>query len=433
MDSNFEVTVIVKVLGERKKLEKTIESLVSQTLPFQRCIQMILWTGSEGAGPANVCSKYEALYPYNIKVQEKLDLSAAYGQYVNYIQEGQCWAPQAFEEAQKLYRGTAGEISFIVEDYRKPEEKEELKNHYDYAINHSQRFREEIGMYLFGREFDEYLERLAAASRKLEQILVLAEIILKSEQIGILENVKLFGKRTQYPVKTKAWYQMELPDFGRHMKMLAERAGREHRNQLEFIYMYQLSEAMKDDTEKVLNEKELEEFQKWLKAELENLSDTVICRANMNGGTRRFALSLKYGRDIAEELKLRNGKMFFGNYFIYNLKRNQSFRITGAEQRGDLLFLTALAVIPLPLKMLEFYLWDGKQEYAFYYRSEGNTVQKCLQYIIGRETEYECTLPIAIRQAEFQLYCRYRKIYPVLLEQNCRTIINAGDKNEKKF
>ncbi len=413
MNTQKKFTVIINAGNSARLLKRTMDSLTRQSVGFSEYIQVILYTGGSSAQAAGkMCASYRNEYKDNVIVQESLDLSPAEGTFINYLQEGQNWHKDAFAQAWELISRRTDEVTVVEELYEEPEDGEVLENHILHIKNHVEKVQQEPGKYLFHSRYGKLVEKIITAKKKLDSDYALIQILLEAGNIGVLKLVKLYGKYVQYPKKTREWYLKSLPRFKEALAELKEQKYQEYAWNLDFLLMYHISESLKDDISGVLDASALEEYKEWLKGTLAELDDYIIARGKMNGATRRYAFSLKYGIESVDEMIFHGGKLLFHNLVIYNLARSVCFQITGEKHTQQGNNISGVSKHPLPLERIRFFLTDGcGMEYPFEETGKEGAGRKCLDMKVIREMEYECLLPANVKKENLTLMYRYDDIY----------------------
>ena len=106
-EKSFRFSVVVAVYNAEEYLAETIDSLVNQTFSFEENVQVILVDDGSTDGSLAICEDYQKRYPHNIEVHAKenggvssarnLGIKYATGEFVNFLDSDDLWAPDAFE------------------------------------------------------------------------------------------------------------------------------------------------------------------------------------------------------------------------------------------------------------------------------------------------------------------------------------------------
>ena len=105
----FLVSVVVPIYNTERYLRETIESVVSQTIGFEKNIQLILVNNDTEDNSEIICKEFEKIYPNNvvyIKVLENhgpcsarnAGLRAATAEYINFLDSDDKWEVDALEK-----------------------------------------------------------------------------------------------------------------------------------------------------------------------------------------------------------------------------------------------------------------------------------------------------------------------------------------------
>ena len=92
--SDFSVSIVTPVFNVRDYLDEMVESVLRQDIGFRRNIQLVLVDDGSTDGSADLCDKWAAKHPDNIRVlhqrnqrqavARKNGLALATGRYVNF-------------------------------------------------------------------------------------------------------------------------------------------------------------------------------------------------------------------------------------------------------------------------------------------------------------------------------------------------------------
>lgn len=405
-------TVIVKS-NSAEKLAKTMDSLRNQTLSFQENIQVIIWTERKNIFSfMKQCGK-------NVGICRKINWKKVQGRYINFLREGQLCPANMFEEAKKTCSLSAQPLSLLINEENSAEN---AQNYVTAMVNHARTFQENMEQYFFGRTFDASLEKLFSSENKWQRLENLERILLGAGDIGIIENVKTEGdkksggKEKESEWKEKEDYLVRLPELKRTLSKMLEEKGKVWKNHTDILLLQQISETLRTDVGSVLTGEEQKQYEQWLKETLLDMDDCIIYKGDTNGIIKIYALSLKYGHDIREDMVFRKGKLLFQNIPIFDMNKSRCFEIERKEQTSDGWEMTGKTQAPLCPEKLEFYLWDGNREYPFGEERKTEKQSCCLSHVIAQQRKFICRLSAEQEELrDMQLMCRYNGLYPVYL------------------
>lgn len=410
MEKKFEISVIVRTDKNLELIQKTIESIENQSLSFSKNIQVILISGKNASQELlEFCEKYQIQYSENVLVLEKLEMKFVKGRWINILWAGQEWQERAFKRLLALEENSPQKMAYAIECYSGTKE----TNYTELAINSVEHYQDDLSRYFFSRKFDKLVGKAAQAKEKLDIVAILAQIIVKSERIGVLRDIERQGRKPKYKKRTREWYLEKIPEFEQKISKMISDNGEEHEYQLQYILVSVLAESVKGNPDKILTEQEIREYEAKLKSMLLNLDDYILGRANINAVTRRYMFSLKYGKDIAEELVVRKGNFFYQNIGIYNLVGGAPFQIAEVQETENGIKIRGLLYHSLPQKDVAFVFTDGRQEIPVSKVGETDRIFWCLDYNMRQETICECEIPSDMDVQKTRLMCRYRGLYPI--------------------
>lgn len=102
---DYEFSVIIPIYNVEDYLEETIQSIINQTIGFDK-IQLILVNDGSPDNSEAICLKYKEMYPDNIlylpqenagvSVARNNGLKHATGKYINFLDSDDTWDKDAF-------------------------------------------------------------------------------------------------------------------------------------------------------------------------------------------------------------------------------------------------------------------------------------------------------------------------------------------------
>ena len=377
----FKFSIVVPIYNVEKYLVETMESVISQTIGFEENIQLILVNDGSTDNSEEICLKYKEKYPENIVYvkQENGGVSSARnkgieyieGKYVNFLDGDDKWSLNALEIIYEFFEKNSDAIDFVVARKQFFEAKEGF-HFLDYKFEKT-KIVDVFEDYKFVQMdvTSVFLKSSVAKEFKFNENLKYGEdadyinnILLEKHKFGVIrEAVHLYRKRLdetsalQTAKKSKSWFTDTIEYF--HKKVIGNSIKIYGKiiPYVQFMVMYDLQWRLKKTNYDALNEKEKNQYIENLIELLKNIDDYIIIeQKNINSKFKLYALSLKYGKDITNELEFKDGNFYFNNIEIYKIKNNKKLlKIEHIEIKEDVLQINGKTTFAIPISNYEVY------------------------------------------------------------------------------
>ena len=124
MKNKYKFSVIIPVYNVEQYISETIESVINQTIGFEKNIEIIIVNDGSPDNSDIICQRYQEKYPQNIKYIEKenggvssarnLGIKHINGKYVNFLDSDDKWELDAFEKAYNFFEEHYEEIDIVA-------------------------------------------------------------------------------------------------------------------------------------------------------------------------------------------------------------------------------------------------------------------------------------------------------------------------------
>ena len=379
---NYIFSIVIPIYNVEKYLEETINSIINQTIGFEKNIQLVLVNDGSKDNSEEICLKYKELYPENVVYvkQENAGVSAArnlgikniQGKYVNFLDGDDKWSLDALEKIYDFFEKNNEEIDIVVGrkeffeakegyhilDYKFEETKViDIFEDYDFVQMDvtSAIFKSDVvKKYAFNTNL-RYAEDADFVNR----------VLLEKHKFGVIkEAVHLYRKRydetsaLQNIKKSKSWFTDTIKYFHQNIFGISKEKYGKIIPYVQYVVMYDLQWRLKEIKSKSITNQEKEEYIENIKGLLRCIDDEIIIKQkNIFSKLKLYALSLKYGKDITEELKYENGKFYYNNLAVYKIRNNENvFKVEILEIEDDMLKLEGRTKFAIPRKNYEIYL-----------------------------------------------------------------------------
>ena len=361
----FLVSVVMPVYNTEKYLAAAIESLLSQTLGFEKNIQLILVDDGSTDKSSRICSDYQKKYPENIVFisQEHKGVSAARnlgiksieGRYVNFLDSDDKWGKDALE---KLY-------NFLEENADKTDAAAARKHLFDggsgyHALDY--KFDKTIIADL-NKRFDLIQTDVTSVLIKSEAVKDLSfctelkygedsrfinTVLLEKCTIGLVKEavhefrIRTDGSSMQQKEDHSDSYYFDSPvHFHQYLFDLSVKKYGEVKKFIQYSVMYDITARLKKPVFRLVDEEKYEKYSQIIRDELKNIDDEIIYRQrSIYMNMKMYALSLKHDHDVRKDLTYSDGKIMYNNFMTIDLAQAKTLLIWDyVEIRGNILRL----------------------------------------------------------------------------------------------
>ena len=381
IQEHFKFSIVVPIYNVEKYLEETIESILNQTIGFEENIQLILVNDGSTDNSEEICLKYKEKHPENIVYvkQENGGVSSARnkgidyieGKYVNFLDGDDKWSSNALEIIYNFFEKNSDAVDFVVARKQFFEAKEGF-HFLDYKFEKT-KIVDIFENYNFVQMdvTSVFIKSSVAKQFKFNENLKYAEdadyinrIIVKRNKYGVIrEAVHLYRKRLdetsalQTAKKSKTWFTDTIDNF--HKKVIENSINTYGKiiPYVQFMIMYDLQWRLKRPNFDALNEKEKNEYIDNIVNLIKNIEDHIIIeQKNINSKFKLYALSLKYGKDITNELEFKDGNFYFNNLIVYELtNKKETIKIEDLKIKNNVLKIQGKALFAIPINLYKIY------------------------------------------------------------------------------
>ena len=344
----FLVSVVVPIYNTERYLRETIESVVSQTIGFEKNIQLILVNNDTEDNSEIICKEFEKIYPNNvvyIKVLENhgpcsarnAGLRAATAEYINFLDSDDKWEVDALEKLVCYLEKHRDNVDFVAARIRHFDAFDDY-DLFDYKFSDGDKIVDI-------RENPSYVQfSLCSVLLKTE----VAKRYVHDERIRHAEDMKylteILFERCKYGLVSSAvfYYRMRL---GKDSTLDTTAASDNwYTDTIKYSYLY-LIEYSKEKYGKVIPylqyillsevrgrlEKQIPSqydgafvaaYKKRIKILLNHIDDELIINEpHLIAERKLFALRLKYGRELKNHLTHFENKIFFDGTEVFDLRK----------------------------------------------------------------------------------------------------------------
>lgn len=323
VDKEFYFSIVIAVYNVENYLEEAIQSIIEQTMDFEKHVQLVLVNDGSEDNSKLICEKYKEMYPDNVVFIDKENggvssarnagLEVVRGKYVNFLDSDDKLSRNALEAVYKFFE-TTGENVDVVSIPIFWFDQARGKHLLNYKFNKNRIiniFKEHRSIQMSASS--SFIRRSAIGNHRFNQKLKYGEdaqwlnyIILNKCEYGVVKNAKyLYRKRstetsaTQHSLRDEDYFLSSLENFSFGLINIAlEKLGFVPKY-IQHMIMYDLQWRLNNTD--LVDLKHQKEFKEKLKELLTYISeDIILSQGNLNLQRKSYLLALKYGK-IEEE------------------------------------------------------------------------------------------------------------------------------------
>ncbi|AWX32297.1 hypothetical protein AW729_03885 [Methanosphaera sp. BMS] len=367
ISNGYLFSIIMTVYNTEKYLEKSIESVINQSLDFEKNVQLILVNDGSIDNSLDILKRYKEEYPENIIVLDlshsgqslarNYGLKFAKGKYINFLDSDDYLSEDTLKEVNKFFDEHEREtdiVSIPIEYFEAKTGSHELNYKFkENKIvnllenpNYIQNSVSSIFININSLKNLKFNEKLKSS----EDISLIYNILLNKKQYGLLNTVTYYYRKrndksaiTDKLIFDKNYYLEHVNNL--HLKMINQCL--EKYNRVPAFIQYVILDDMKNlirnyDMKIFDTEKNYEDYIKSIKTVMKNINDKIINydEDNEDHLLRTFLLFLKYDEKVINTTPTTNNiYLKCGNHTIDNIKRHKIW-ITELKSMEDTLLIS---------------------------------------------------------------------------------------------
>lgn len=334
---DYEISVIIPIYNVEDYLEETIQSIINQTIGFDK-IQLILVNDGSPDNSEAICLKYKEMYPDNIlylpqenagvSVARNNGLKHATGKYINFLDSDDTWDKDAFLNAYRMFKKNPKITSVMFPVVFFEASTAEYPLNYKYKKNCVIDIREDYEYIklqsctiMFKREIvcdHEFIKELKIS----EDCRFVTEILLENPYVGIVTNSKYnYRKRMAQTsaiqtAQTKRTWYIDTPTMCyQHITELSKKQYGYVLKYIQQILVYELHWRMLVPIADNINAEDRKFYLDTLRKILKDIDDKLIIDFSlMTMREKLYMLSFKYGSK--DKFIVKNDKLYLNKAFV---------------------------------------------------------------------------------------------------------------------
>lgn len=441
MIKEFKISVVMPIYNVENYLEEAIDSVINQTIGFEENIQLILVNDGSPDDSETICLKYKNLYPDNIVYikQENAGVSAARnrgkeevtGKYLNFFDSDDIWDLESYQILYDFIEKNSAEIDIVscrLEFFGN-------KNH-----SHPLNFKYEEDRIIDIHEDFDFIQ-LSASSALIkteviknknfdttiaysEDALLLTQLLIEKCKYGVVSDAVYYYRRReeensaiQQSSYSLEWYFDTPKKSYRYLMDLSKEKYGEVLKYIQSYVMYDLQWRLKTPFPDIFSEETKKEYVELLSNLLKDIDDDIIfTQKNITSEYKFYAMELKYGHPVTDEITLNKNSLYYKDHRIHTLTYKALFRINILNVVGNKLSIQGQLRTILDDDKFIVYAQDTKDN-IYPIKLERNKLSSI--YGIDRELLYASSFSVEIpvdEPTDIKMFIKYKDYEPVKLK-----------------
>lgn len=371
-EPKFLFSIIMAIYNVEEYLEEAIESVINQTLNFEKHVQLILVNDGSPDNSEKICLKYQKKYPSNVVYLTKpnggqasarnMGLKYVEGKYVNFLDPDDKLSSNTLVEVYEFLEKNYSDIDFVAIPlfFFEAQSGGHMLN---YKFNKTRIIdtREEyrciqlsisstfIKSEIFNKhKFNEELKISA------EDADLLCRILLKNPKYGVISTSKYYYRKrksnsssTQIGLQKKEWYTAYLKEFSIPILEYSLNKMGFVPKYIQYLVMHDIQWRLNISTvEDIMTKQEIAEFHERLKYLLKYIDDHIILELkNLNIHRKLYVLSLKnnVSRDkLLQKVYKNDTILLYYKGFLMNTLNDLSLTIDFLEIKQNKIYIEGI-------------------------------------------------------------------------------------------
>lgn len=359
--SKFKVSVIVPIYNVYDYLEETIKSVISQTLDFEKNIELVLVNDGSPDRSSEICLKYKEMYPNNIVYVDKensgvsdsrnVGFSKSNASYVMFLDSDDL-INKKFLYSMVKFLDNHDDINLVISRVRLFEASD--KWHYmDYVFKSNKKIVdinkdiEYLKYHSTGVLFRKSAIKKIKFDRNIkygEDMKFMSEILLQNNKYGLEKNAILYYRKrltansaVNNQLYDKSFYLNTMKgSFMYIFKECIKKYGYVTKY-FQYFMMNSLGERVRLNVniDDVLNINEKEEYFNYFKYLLKHIdNDVIIMQRRHRFNDKIYFLKLKNGDNFKINVKYKDKKMYI-NDTLCNIKHGEFVKLIKIQNSGN--------------------------------------------------------------------------------------------------
>lgn len=416
-------SIIIPIYNVEDYLRETIESVINQSLVFEKHIEIILVNDGSPDRSEDICLEYVENFPDNIKYFKKenggvssarnFGMEKAIGRFINYLDSDDMLERDTLEKVADFFSEYSSEVDIVclpIYYFEGKEGPHMLNDKFDKTgiidVNQTPEF---VQLHVSST----FIKKEKAIKYKFDEKLKYGEdakyvtsIVLEKEKYGVLNDVhynyrirKSDSSAIQNSKNTKAWYTESLDYFSKELIDLSIKTKGAVLPYVQRLLMYELQWKLRvtEIPSGVLSSQEKIEFISKFKNILMHIDDLFIQESKyISYDLKLFAHYLKYANDetLFNKFVYKDNIKVFFNDKLYMDMQSQRLYLNFIELEKDYVNIEGMFIGGFEDKNAKIFVNLGNESYETEYVPRPKSNLKVWGEVIKKNRGFKVSVPL---------------------------------------
>ena len=403
----YKFSVIIPIYKVEEYLRETIDSVIKQTIGFEKNIQVVLVNDGSPDNSEQICLEYVEKYPKNIQYvyQENAGVSAARnnginyieGKYVNFLDSDDKWEKDVFEKAWKMFEenkdvdviGVRQKLFEAANGFPSLDHKFDRDKVVDILKDYDHIQLSVTSGFIRSDAIGDI--RYDSRIKYSEDAKFINEIIIKNCKLGIISSSlhlyrKRFSENSAIQVKNYKddWYLITPELCYKHAFDLSKEKFGHVIPYMQYYVAYDYQWRLKEPIPNCISDDTCKKYLKITRELFEEIEDKIMFnQTRLTPDLKIEYLKFKYGSDVVKDFEYNKKRtsIFYKGLYAYNISKNTFITLNHTDFSENKLTLKGLVNINLPTDIFKINLVINRKERKTLNLKETSLkAKKCFNY-----------------------------------------------------
>lgn len=313
MKNRITFSLVIKVNGNEKALQKTITSIKKEYLRMRLQLQVLCVDGRQG----DILKRLRL--PVIVKKCPNLDPNQIKGNYFTVLEEGEILYPDALWKLKKFLEERECPPKLLLQRHKQSVNCDEMFMTVEYMNNEFSGGAKQIGEMFFCKEYAPMVFKILDGKNYFGRMFAISKLELQEKTIAVINGFSWTFTNKEKTDISKEWCTVEQWNCIETIKQMSKELYGEIIPFVDYTIKWSIADVLKKLDRVEINLKEREILIEKIRNEFQRMDDMILLKGNVDAALRRYIIRLKYGIEAEGEYIYREGKIKFHNIVLWNL------------------------------------------------------------------------------------------------------------------